>query len=713
MFYCLLMKYRYEHLENYPGAEPAPAYQQPKALYQLAATVTGRNPRQHANNLAYRGNECLRQTGSFASPKRGNNYSLPPISGNEGTVESSTITDNHYSRGSRSQDQPDRSGGSMGRHLNGDVSIHHRPGPPLRTVASRSSITNSTRYGNRSGGRRRYHSRSSLASHLSNSPSAYRPTRPSLNQKRQVSFNRQGSRNAKGDRTKLTIRNDANHEVWVDDNEQHSDLGREDTPTFEEPLAVLPPKGRKESASITKRRSAVVIDGQVLDGGYASAAQSLRMSFLREDEEAKRRRMVSKELEEACEKAFNSSAVRSSFATLSTVKSDGTINDESIVRATDINNPSDSMDYSIEVSRPATAIQHLYAADLDGTNTRQLPNLPPHELVRKRSDGRNTLRIFGDGENDPDKGCLDDVIEHLDRLMDSSAKLHTIEQLRAVSQGGMPLNLGGTLVNSKNHPALIKQYLDQEERDHQQYLVARANLRNVSTPNPHRNSTMSSHGQGRKPVSNNAKSAPLEPAPLNIRPRSDRKPMGETPRSETRATIRAVNEALRFDASMPTPELNLPIREQEVKHDGPRFVSGNWNLGCMEASELVPSKGAKDIKKKRSFLDILTGKKAAKDGKSKAKSVDEKDQKVPSTPHTLGPSTFDYQPTDAINIEKGTFGRRSGNMLRRLVSRDAKKELELGNENKTELGSTPGKSISFVCVLHIPMSLLTPWGRWG
>ncbi|KAL0636756.1 serine/threonine-protein kinase gin4 [Maublancomyces gigas] len=529
---------------------------------------------------------------------------------------------------------------------------------------------------------------------MSNSPSTYRSIKPSQSYKRHISFKYHHSRNARGGKPRLTVRNDADKGIWVDA-EYHQDLDREDSPKFEQPKAALRPRKRRESASIAKRRSTVVIDGLVLDGGYSGTVQSLKnkTSFIRENEDAERRRMVSKELEEVCEKAFNGCSLGSSLTTSSTVKSIGYTADES------------TNSHSIACSSPSIQIpiQSLYTNTLSSTEN----NLPFDTPIRKRSDDINTLRISQDEKNDPEKGCLDDVIEHLDRLMDSASKLRSIDQLRAVSHGGIPLGLGDS-------PAMMKQYLDQEERDHQRYLIARATLRNVSTPNPHRTPTVNRHGhQSKQPMSTNIA---LEPAPLNFRPKSSlRSPVDETPRSETRNTIHAVNEALRFDAPMPTPELRLPVDQRGVQDDKSKAASGgNWNTKFVGTSEPVTIKAVHEPKKKRSFLDIFTGKKNVKTDKNKDKFEDGKNLKAPGTPGALGTpgafGTFTHPSVDVLDTEKGTFGRRSGNALRRFVSRDAKMELGLANNAS---GESAGSNMALNSMLDGGNSLVSCFSPVG
>lgn len=694
------MKYRYEHLENYPGNELATGSRSKQLSLQHKPSDrcgAAHNQHQRANSITYRDNQYQDRRSSLVSQEdhrpqtRGRNYVPRP---NE------CVANCYCSGRPHVQPQVDRSKASQGRYAHAQDLQRQ---PRLKMAASRSSLAAATattvRYGNKSGGRRCYHSKSSL---MSNSPSTYRSIKPSQSYKRHISFKYHHSRNARGGKPRLTVRNDADKGIWVDA-EYHQDLDREDSPKFEQPKAALRPRKRRESASIAKRRSTVVIDGLVLDGGYSGTVQSLKnkTSFIRENEDAERRRMVSKELEEVCEKAFNGCSLGSSLTTSSTVKSIGYTADES------------TNSHSIACSSPSIQIpsQSLYTNTLSSTEN----NLPFDTPIRKRSDDINTSRISRGEKNDPEKGCLDDVIEHLDRLMDSASKLRSIDQLRAVSHGGIPLGLGDS-------PAMMKQYLDQEERDHQRYLIARATLRNVSTPNPHRTPTVNRHGhQSKQPMSTNIA---LEPALLNVRPKSSlRSPVDETPRSETRNTIHAVNEALRFDAPMPTPELRLPVDQRGVQDDKSKAASGgNWNTKFVGTSEPVTIKAVHEPKKKRSFLDIFTGKKNVKTDKNKDKFEDGKNLKAPGTPGALGTpgafGTFTHPSVDVLDTEKGTFGRRSGNALRRFVSRDAKMELGLANNASGEsagsnmaLNSMLGELFIVWLFFRSCFTDLTSWNR--
>lgn len=669
------MKYHYEHPENYPGNEPATGSRLKQDYLQrkpFERCVTAHN--QHrADNITYHNTQHEHRESSLVSQDghhlqtRGDDYATGP----NGFLE-----DCHRFETAHLQSQTDRPKASRGRYAHVQNMQPQQLKPHLKRVTSRSSLAaSSARYGNRSGVRR-CHSKSSLVSYISTTPSTYKSVKPSRSYKRQINFKHHNLRNARGEKHNLAVRNGADKGVWYDA-EYREYPNREDSPKFENPEPALPPRSRREPAGAAKRRSTVVIDGFVLDGCYPGAAQSLKTPFIAENEDAEMRRMASKELEEVCERAFNGPVVSSSLATLSTVKSIGHTANE-LINTRDIDSPSSN--------------QSIYTSTLSSAGN----SLPSDDLARRRSDDRNTLRIFQDEENNPDKGCFDDVIEHLDRLMDSSSKLRSIEQLRSVSHGGIPLGLECSPLDLRDTPALMKKYLDEEERDHQRYLVARATLRNVSTPNPQRIPTMNCVDLQK--MASMAKNTALEPTPLNVRPKSVlTSSMDETPRSETRNTIRSVNEVLRFDAPMPTPELRLPIDTKDVQNDRSRVVhSGDWNSRLVEAIEPVTIDAANEPKKKRSLMDIFTGKKISKTN-SKDESGDGKNLEVPDTPDAFGTST--HPSVDALNIEKGTFGRRPGNVLRRFVSRDAKKELGLANDAGGGYGLRNGSNMALNSML--------------
>lgn len=685
------MKYRYEHLENYPGNESVPGdsnfSQQRKVSPQRKPSnrsIASHSQWQRATSTAegcqYRSKKSSSTSQDHSRQQtRGKGYAI----GANGFAR-----DGHHTEGPHRHNQADPSV-AQGRYDQDEYLQRQRPMPHLRAVASRSSLAASARYGNRSGGRRRYHSKSSLVSYMSSSPSVYKSIKPSRSYKRHVSFKHHNMRKMRDDGQKLTVRNNTDHGVWGDDGGREG-LNREDSPKFEQPEAALPPRSRKEFASTAERRSTVVIDGHVLDGGYAGAAQSLRkkMSFLRDNEDAERRRMVSKELEEACERAFNSSDVRSSFTALGTVRGVGPTTSE-FANTTDTRKFSDDFICSMP-EHTQELNQSIYTETLDSTQ------ITVHS--DERSGCRNTLHTFSDEEGDPDKGCFDDIIQHFDRLMDSSAEPQSTGQLRAISQGGIPLNFGGALLNSRGAPTLVEQYHDQEEGGHQKYPTARAYLRNFSTPNPHRNSTINRNDpQGRALISTGA--AP-EPRPLEIQSKSALgKPADIMARSETETTFQAANDALRFDAPMPTPELSLPIAQKELQC-GLRAVGddsdgGNLDSKFIETGGFIPIKVANEPKKKRSFMEILTGKKATKPGKDNGKPGDGDNLRFPGV--SANP------PMDALNIEKGTFGRRSGKVLRRLVSRDAKRELGLQSDAKKEVGFGNGSNMALNSMLGRPI----------
>lgn len=684
------MKYHYEHPENYPGNEPA-------AGHKLKQDSPQRKPsaqnQQWANNLTYHNTQHEYRESSLVS-QCGHRQKI----GGEGYATRPNL------EAAQLRSQADHPKVFRGRYAHVQSAQHQQLKPYLKRVASRSSLTASVRHGNGSGGRRCY-SKSSLVSYISTTPSTYRSVKTSRSYKRQISFKHKNARNTRGDKPNLTVRNGTHKGVW-NGTEYREYLDREDSPKFENPEPALPPRGKRGTAGVAKRRSTVVIDGLVLDRCYPDAVQSLKTSLIVENEDAERRRIASKELEEVCERAFNGCAVSSSFATLSTVRS---------IRHT--------ANESISTIGTNTTFHQINCPSSNQNTYTSTPNSAENspssgDLADGRSDGRSTLRIFQDEENNTDKGCFDDVIEHLDRLMDSSSKLRSIEKLRPASHGGITLGLGRSPLDLGDAPAMMKPYPDEEEGGHQRYLIARAALRNVSAPNPQRIPTIDRvHPHNKGPMTKNTV---LEPALLNVRPKSVLRGLMETPRSETRNTIGAVNEVLRFDAPMPTPELRLPVDLRDIQNDRSRVPNGDkWDSRLAEAiAPATTINAANEPKKKRSLMDIFTGKKNAKTDKNKDKSGKEKTLEVPNTLGTFG--TFTNPSVDVLDIGKGTFGRRSGNVLRRFVSRDAKKELGLVDDAGTESGlwdegnmalnSVLGKLV--VCFNHIYV-LLTFWNRRG
>lgn len=671
VFYFLLLEYRKQHLENYPGTEHAPGSsdlnQQSGSSLQPAKSITSRAQRHSSGNAAYRHNQLYQNdtvdTGDYRPHARGKGRT---------TEFGDRIEDNNHNPSPTHHASHERYAD------NEDLECQKSASHP-RVIASRSSLINPMRHASRSSGRRGHHSKASLVSYMSSSPSAYRSVRHS-HSKRHVSFNHHRSCSKGRSRSKLVVaRDNTNQEVWVD---EESRFDREDTPKFREPSAALLPKSRGEYSTEGSSLSGSKVPNVRNTGGVMASRK--RMSFMRENEEAERRRKVSKELEEACERAFNSSVIRSSFTSLGTIKSLGDVTVDHISNATDATNSDDNAPGTI--GRATVSTQTDYSGSFFGTTKRKPPNLPSELSSVKYDDGKNTLQTPEDDGDASKKGCLDAVIEHLDRLMDSSANMNGSEKLRAVSQGGKPLNMGGLPLNSRDHPNLMRKYLDQEEIDHQKHLLTRANIRNVSAPNPQRISHLIGHEIEFASTSMNV-------APLNIRPRSTtRNPQSEMLESEK--AVHIVDEALK-------PDNIISVQFEGLAQKGdPRYgyknaSSSDRNSISKEASLPVDRTIDKDIKKKRSFLGIFTGKKTIKDVKNMIKPGDNYSEVIGTT------STHEDHSSGATNTEKITFGKRSGNALRRFVSRDAKKEQELVNGITETFIPMLGESINYYFIIPL------------
>lgn len=662
-----MLEYRKQHLENYPGTEHAPGNsdlnQQSGSSLQPTKSITGRAQRHSSGNAARYCQNDTADTGDYRPHARGKGRT---------TEFGDRIEDNNHNPSPTHHSSHERYAD------NEDLKCQKSASHP-RVIASRSSLINPMRHASRSSGRRGHHSKASLVSYMSSSPSAYRSARHS-HSKRHVSFNHHRSCSKGRSRSKLVVaRDNTNKEVWVD---EESRFDREDTPKFREPSAALLPKSRGEYATESSSLSGPKVPNVRNTGGVIASRE--RMSFMRENEEAERRRKVSKELEEACERAFNSSVIGSSFTSLGTIKSLGDVTVDHISNATGATNSDDNAPGT--VGRATVSTQTDYSGSFFGTTKRKSPNLPSELSSVKYYDGGGALQTPEDDGDVPKKGCLDAVIEHLDRLMDSSANMNGAEKLRAVSQGGKPLNMGGLPLNSRDHPNLMKKYLDQEEIDHQKHLLTRANIRNVSAPNPQRTSHLIGHDIEFASTSMNV-------APLNICPRSTtRKPQSEM--LENEKAVRIVDEALKPDNIISVQFEGL-AQKGDPHYGYKNASSGDRNSISKEASLPVDGTIDKDIKKKRSFLGIFTGKKTVKDVKNMVKPGDNYSEVTGAT------STHENRSSGATNTEKITFGKRSGNALRRFVSRDAKKEQELVNGITETFNPMLGESINYYSIIPL------------
>lgn len=665
VFYCLLMKYRYEHLENYPGTSEV------RKNSQVSSSSASTHPPQHrissrgkrAGTVARRGRHressgasvTGREAADYRPPTRGKPQA-EPVHGDDRV--------NYHAR----EKAGDRQHPVRGRHSIADRSRHSVVRP--RRVSSRVSAAGSIRRHhhlhagktNSTGGR--YHSRSSLVSHTSASPSLFKSNG---HFKRRVSFNHTSSLNNRHARAGESVASKIPLQcnVWVDDERgtraQAVGFDREDTPRFELGPEIFIPKGRKEGIDITKRRSAFVDDRMATDRKSIRVSQPNQRAYhANEQQDAERRRMVSEELEAACDRAFGSLG---SLETLSTVRSiceTGNTSSHTV----------DSAEFANLTVSSAAATVRTQQSRRDADD-RPLPTLPPEALIRKCSNGRSTLRIFDDDEADPDKGYLDDVLEHFDKLMERpiSFVLPT-NQPRAISQGGRPLNLASTNNAIPIPHTIEKEGIAKLGAQNQGLGITRGGVggksRVVSAP-PNRNVSLASrhpHRQSDIPTGVDK----FEPAPLRIRPKSvvnrhvpiDR--AGDGGRNSKHLSQLPVvkDESAGFDTELILPSAHGGGRQSlKLVNDETRAVAVKVNpvmSGALMAPAVNPL--AKEVKKKRSFFDVLKGR------------------------NKLAPEPKDPVVEEIIvGGTKGTFGRRSGNLLKRWASRDAGGLLAFGASN--------------------------------
>lgn len=659
VFYFLLLEYRKQHLENYPGTEHAPGNsglnQHSGSSLQPPKSIIGHAQQHGSGNAAYRHNRQYQNeplgTGDYRPNTKGKGHA---------TESDDRIKDNSQNLGPTHHL-------SRERYTNNDDLKYRRSVSHSKVIASRSSLINPMRHSSRGSGRRGHHSKASLVSYMGSSPSAYRSVKHS-HSKRHVSFNHHRPTSKGGSRLKLAACDNVDQDVWVDED---SRFDREDTPEFREMSAALLPKSRGEYVI----GNSVVADHQAPNirntGGVVVSKN--RMLFTREKEEAERRRKVSQELEEACERAFNSSVIRSSLTSPRTIRSLRDVTVDHVSSVTDASNSPGTVEHA------TVSTQTDYSGSFFGTTKRKLPSPPCGSSNLNHNDGKHTLYTLEDDGESSKSGCLDAVIEHLDRLMDSSAIINGSEKPRAVSQGGKPLNMGGLPINSRDHPNLMGRYLDEEEIDHQKHLLTRTNIRNVSTPNPQRTSDLIGHDTKSASISMNV-------APLNIRPRSTARRL-HSDLLESKKAVCIMDEAFKPDSITAVRFEGLAAQRGD-SHDGDKNSKGsNRNSLSKDAGLSAHEVVGKDMKKKRSFLEIFTGKKTAKDLKNRIGSVDDH----PGTTGTVG--TREGHLIGITNSERITFGKRSGNALRRFVSRDVKKE-EFVSERTEPSSLSLGKSIN-------------------
>jgi len=660
------MKYRYDHLENYPGTSEERKNSQASSsststhLPQHRISSRGKRAGTVARRGRHRENSSASVTGceavDYRPPTRGKPQA-EPVHGDDHV--------NYHAR----EKAGDRLRSMRGRNSVADHCSRNSVVRPGR-VSSRVSATGSIRRHhhlhagktNSAGGR--YRSRSSLVSHTSASPSLFKSNG---HFKRRVSFNHTTSLNNRHARAggSVASKNPPQGTVWVDDERgtraQAVGFDREDTPRFELGPEAFAPKGRKEGIDPTKRRSAFMNDGMATNGKSVRASQPNRRAYYaNEQEDAERRRMVSEELEAACDRAFGSLGSLKTLSTVRSVCETGNTSSHTV----------DSAEFANLTVSSATATVRTQQSRGDAGD-RPLPTLPPEALIRKCSNGRSTLRIFDDDEADPDKGYLDDVLEHFDKLMERPISFALpSNQPRAISQGGRPLNLASGKNTIPMPHTIEKEGIAKLGAQNQGLGITRGGVggrsRVVSAP-PNRNVSLAGrHSDRRSDIPTHADR--FEPAPLRIRPKSvvnrhvpiDRAGDGGKNSKHLSQLPVVRDESVGFD-----PELILPSahgnERQSLKlvNDETRCIATKVNpvmSGALVATVVNPL--AKEVKKKRSFFDVLKGK------------------------NKIAP-----EPKDPVIEEivvggtKGTFGRRSGGLLKRWASRDAGGLLAFGASN--------------------------------
>ncbi|KAG0130795.1 hypothetical protein HOY82DRAFT_579027 [Tuber indicum] len=189
----------------------------------------------------------------------------------------------------------------------------------------------------------------------------------------------------------------------------------------------------------------------------------------------------------------------------------------------------------------------------------------------------------------------------------------------------------------------------------------------VSAPQPNRNVSLASRHPNRQ-SDNPTRVDKFEPAPLRIRPKSvvnRHVPIdiaGDGSRNSKRLSqLPAVkDESAGFNPELILPSTHGDERQSlRLANDETRTIATNVNpvmSGALATAVMEPL--VKGVKKKRSIFDVLKG-------KSK-----------------IAPESKDPVVEEIVSGGiKGTFGRRSGNLLKRWASRDAGGLLAFGTSN--------------------------------
>ncbi|PUU74304.1 hypothetical protein B9Z19DRAFT_1056399 [Tuber borchii] len=243
-------------------------------------------------------------------------------------------------------------------------------------------------------------------------------------------------------------------------------------------------------------------------------------------------------------------------------------------------------------------------------------------------------------------------------------------QPRAISQGGRPLNLASTNNTIPIPHTVEKGGIAKLGAQNQGLGITRGGVggksRVVSAPANRNVSLASRHPNRQSDIPTRVDK--FEPAPLRIRPKSvvnrhvpiDR--AGDGGRNSKHLSQLPVvkDESAGFDTELILPSAYGGERQSlKLVNEETRAIAAKVNpvmSGALVAPAVNPL--AKEVKKKRSFFDVLKGR------------------------NKLAPEPKDPVVEEIIvGGAKGTFGRRSGNLLKRWASRDAGGLLAFGASN--------------------------------
>lgn len=284
LLYTLLGKYRSDHLENYQkeSADSHPDVAQRPSRRPLSSA------RQVASSITHHGSQRSRTTRHApAEPPR---------------AECTSVTRHSAEPAS----PPAANGRSPHPHYDGRcvepgwyAPVDYAPASVLQRDASRASLSSCAR-ARRVLQNRRAGSRSSLISASSTSPSVRRVTRVAVGSRRRVSFNH----NLRVSNPSLLIGGNTENEKEIHKPEEDIIVIKEEEPSPVLTAQVHVLRGRKYS--YRPSRSTVIIDGLPIE--KASTPTHLKKYSLTHNAEfQERKRQVSKELEELCNRVFKPS----------------------------------------------------------------------------------------------------------------------------------------------------------------------------------------------------------------------------------------------------------------------------------------------------------------------------------------------------------------------------------------------------------------------